>query len=49
MIIVHVDDMLLATNNSHQASRLLSKYDKMADDNIGVLYCGKRIGLCRTT
>ena len=51
MIIVHVDDMLLATNNSHQAeshiSRLLSKYDikdvKRADDNGGVLYCGKRI------
>ena len=31
MIIVHVDDMLLATSNSHQAkshtSRFLSKYD----------------------
>ena len=51
MIIVHVDDMLLATNNSHQAeshiSRLLSKYDiedaKMADGDGGVLYCGKRV------
>ena len=49
MIIAHVDDMLLATNNSHQAeshiSRLMSKYDmkdvKRADDD-GVLYCGKR-------
>ena len=31
MIIVHVDDMLLATSNSHQAeshiSRLIGKYD----------------------
>ena len=51
MIIVHVDDMLLATNNSHQAeshiSRLLSKYDdkdvKRTDDGGGVLYCGKRV------
>ena len=50
MIIAHVDDMLWATNNSHQAeshiSRLLSKYDikdvKRADDDEGVLYCGKR-------
>ena len=45
-IIVHVDDMLLATNNSHQAeshiSRLLSKYD-IKDDDGGVLYCGKRV------
>ena len=53
MIIVHVDDMLLATNNSHHAeshiSRLISKYDikdvKRADDGVGgVLYCGKRTG-----
>ena len=44
-------DMLLATNNRHQAeshiSRLLSKYDtkngKKADDDGGVLYCGKRV------
>ena len=51
MIIVHVDDMLLATNNHHPAeshiSRLLSKYDiqdvERADDDGGVLYCGKRI------
>ena len=51
MIIVHVDDMLLATNDSHQAethiSRLLSKFDikdvKKADDDGGVLYCGKRV------
>ena len=51
MIIVHVDDMLLATNNSHQAeshiTSLLSKYDikdvKRADDDGGVLYCGKRV------
>ena len=51
MIIAHVDDMLQATNNSHQAeshfSRLLSKYDvkdvKRADDDGGVLYCGKRV------
>ena len=50
-IIVHVHDMLLATNNSHQAdfhiSRLFSKCDikdvKRADDDGGVLYCGKRI------
>ena len=50
MIIVHVDDMLLATDNSHQAeshiSRVLSKYDiqdvKRADDG-RVLYCGKRV------
>ena len=49
MIVVHVDDMLLATDNSHQAvshiSRLLSKYDikdvKRADDDGGVLYCGQ--------
>ena len=55
MIIVHVDDMLLATNNSHPAefhtSRLLSKYDikdvKKADDDGGVLYC--EFGLSRTT
>ena len=41
----------LATNNSHRAeshiSRLLSKYDikdvKRADDDGGVLYCGKRV------
>ena len=47
MIIVCVDDMLLATNNSHRAeshiSRLLSKYDikgvTWADDDGGVLYC----------
>ena len=46
MTFVHVDDMLLATNNSVQAeshiSRLLSKYEikdvKMADDDGGVLY-----------
>ena len=51
MIIVHVDDMLLATDNSHLAeshiSRLLSKYDiknvKRADDDGGVLYCGMRV------
>ena len=50
MILVHVDDMLLATNNSHQAeshvSRLLSKYDikdVRADVDGGVLYCGKRV------
>ena len=51
MIIVHDDNMLLATNNSHQAeshiSRLLSKYDmkdvKRTDDNGGVLHCGKRV------
>ena len=51
MIIVHVDDMLSATNNSHQAeshiSRLLSKYDikdlKRANDDGGALYCGKRV------
>ena len=51
MIIVHVDDMLLATNNSHQAvshlSRLLSKHDikdvKRTDDDGGVLHCGKRV------
>ena len=51
MIIVHVDDLLLATNNSHQAeshiSRPLSTYDvkdvKRADDDGGVLYCGKRV------
>ena len=51
MNIVHVDDILLATGNSHQAeshiSRLLSKYDikdvKRADDDGGVLYCGKRV------
>ena len=44
MIIVHVDDVLLATNNSHQAeshiSRLLGKYDikdvKRADADGGV-------------
>ena len=44
MIIVHVDDMLFATNNSHQAeshiSRFLGKYDikdvKRADDDGGV-------------
>ena len=50
-IIVHVDDMLLATNNSHQAeshiSRLLSKNDikdvNRAVDGEGVLYCGKRV------
>ena len=54
MIIVHVDDMLLATNNSHQAeshiSRLLSKYDikdvKRADEDGGVLYCGKANSDC---
>ena len=45
MIIVHVDDMLLATNNSHQAeshiSRLIDIKDvKRADDDGGVLYCG---------
>ena len=47
MIIVHVDDMLLATNNSHHAeshiSRLLGKFDikdvKRTDDDGGVLYC----------
>ena len=51
MTIVHVDDMILATNNSHQAeshiSRLLSKYDiknvKRADDDGDVLYCRKRV------
>ena len=51
MIIVHVDDMLPATNNSHQAeshiSRFFTKYDikdvKRADDDGGVLYCGKRV------
>ena len=51
MIIVHGDDMLLATNNTHQAeshiSRLLGKHDikdvKRADDDGGVLYCGKRV------
>ena len=51
MIIVHVDDLLLATNNSHQAeshiSRLLSAYDvkdvKRTDDDGGVLYSGKRV------
>ena len=51
MIIVHVEDMLSATNNSHQAeshiSRFLSKYDikdvKRANDDGGVLYCGKRV------
>ena len=49
MIIVHVDDMLLATNNSHHAeshiSRLLSKYDikDRTDDDGGVLYRGKRV------
>ena len=45
MIIVHDDDMLLATNNSHQAeshiSRFLLQKDmkdvKRADDNGGVL------------
>ena len=55
MIIVHVEDMLLATDNSHQAeshiSRLLSKDDikdvKRADDDGGVLNCGE-FGLCRT-
>ena len=38
MIIVHVDDMLLATNNSPHISRLLSKYDikdTMRDDDDG--------------
>ena len=51
MIIVHVDEMLLATNNSRQAeshvSRPFLKYDikdvKRTDANGGVLYCGKRI------
>ena len=51
VIIVHVDDMLLATNSGHQAeshfSRLLSKNDtkdvKRAGDDGGVLYCGKRV------
>ena len=51
MIIVHVDDVLRATDTSHQAvshiSRLLSKYDikdvKRADDDGGVLNCGKRV------
>ena len=51
MSIVHVDDMLLSTNDSHQAeshiSRLLHKYDikdvKRADDDGGVLCCGKRV------
>ena len=51
MIIVHVDDMLLDTNNSHQAeshiSRLLSYFDfkdvKRTDDDGGVLYRGKRV------
>ena len=51
MSIVHVVDMLLATNNSHQAeshiSRLLSKCDikdmKRADDDGGVLFRGKRV------
>ena len=55
MTIVHVDDMLLATNNSHPAEshicRFLSKYDikdvKKADDDGGVLYC--EFGLSRTT
>ena len=49
-MIVHVDDMLLATNNHHQAeshiSRFLSKNDvkdvKRADDDGGVLYRGKQ-------
>ena len=51
IIIVHVDDMLLTTDNSHKAeshfSRLMSKNDtkyvKRADENGGVLYCGKRV------
>ena len=51
MIIVHVDDMLLATNNNHRAeshiSRLLSKNDvedvKRAEDDGGVLYRGKQV------
>ena len=51
MIIVHVGDMLLATDNSHQTeshiSRLLSKKDikdvKRADDDGGVLFCDKRV------
>ena len=51
MIIVQVDDMLLATNDSHQAeshiSRFLRIYDiidcKRTDSNEGVLYCEKRI------
>ena len=51
MIIVHVDDMLQATNNSHHAEyhipRLLWIYDitniKRADSDEGVLYCGKRV------
>ena len=51
MIIVHVDDMLLATNGSHQAeshiSRLLITYEithaKRADSDVGVLFCGQRI------
>ena len=52
MIVVHVDDMLLATDNSHQAESHISrlrKYDtkdvKRADDDGGVLYCGKRVRL----
>ena len=51
LINVPVDDMLLANDNSHQAeshiSRLICKYDikdvKRADDDGGVLYCGKRV------
>ena len=51
MTIVHVNDMLLATNNSHQAeshiSRLLSKYDiknvRRDDNDTIILYCGKRV------
>ena len=51
IMIVHVDDMHLTTTNSHQAeshiTRVLSKYDikdaKRADDDGGVLYCGKRV------
>ena len=51
MIIAHVDYMSLATDISHRAeshiSRLHSKYDikdvKRANDDGGVLYCGKRV------
>ena len=50
-ISIFVDDMLQATDNSHQAeshiSRLLSKYDikdvKWTDDDGGVFYCGERV------
>ena len=43
MIIVHVDDMLFPNLTSLASSANMTSKTKRADDDEGVLYCGKRV------